>query len=182
MYSLLKRGSVRVGRASKALLPVRPIATMNTMDEARLMEEVSRKLEDDGDRQLKVAGIAGAIRSAGGYRWVGLYEVTEDEIVNLAFDGPGGAPTHPRFPVTQGLSSLAVASEKTVVVGDVSKNPRYLTPFGSTRSEIIVPVSDRTGRKVVGTIDVESDRVDAFSEEDRATLERCAAVVAGIFV
>jgi putative methionine-R-sulfoxide reductase with GAF domain len=154
---------------------------MNTMDEARLMEEVSRKLEDDGDRQRKVAGIAGAIRSAGGYRWVGLYKVTEDEIINLAFDGPG-APTHPRFPVTQGLSSSAVASGKTVVVGDVSKDPRYLTAFGSTRSEIIVPVLDRTGRKVVGTIDVESDRVDAFSEEDRATLERCAAVVAGIFV
>jgi putative methionine-R-sulfoxide reductase with GAF domain len=41
---------------------------------------------------------------------------------------------------------------------------------------------DRTGRKVVGTIDVESDRADAFSEEDRATLERRVAVVAGIFV
>jgi L-methionine (R)-S-oxide reductase len=181
MYSLLKRGSVRVGRASKALLPVWPIATMNTMDEARLMEEVSRKLEDDRDRQRKVAGIAGAIRSAGGYRWVGLYEVTEDEIINLAFDGPG-APTHPRFPVTQGLSSLAVASGKTVVVGDVSKDPRYLTAFGSTRSEIIIPVLDPTARNVVGTIDVESERIDAFSEEDRAALERCAAVVAGIFV
>ena len=45
---------------------------MNTMDEARLMEEVSRKLEDDGDRQRKVAGIASAIRSTSGYRWVGL--------------------------------------------------------------------------------------------------------------
>jgi putative methionine-R-sulfoxide reductase with GAF domain len=42
---------------------------------------------------------------------------------------------------------------------------------------------DPTGRKVVGTIDVESEKVDdAFSEEDRAALERCAAVVAGIFV
>jgi L-methionine (R)-S-oxide reductase len=154
---------------------------MNTMDEARLMEEVSRMLEDDGDRQRKAAGIAGAIRRVGGYRWVGLYEVTEDEIINLAFEGPG-APTHPRFSVTQGLSGSAVASGKTVVVGDVSKDPRYLTAFGSTRSEIIVPVLDRTGRKVVGTIDVESDRVDAFSEEDRAALERCAAAVAGIFV
>lgn len=75
-----------------------------------------------------------------------------------------------------------MASGKTVVVGDVSKDPRYLTAFGSTRSVIIVPVLDRTGRKVVGTIDVESDRVDAFSEEDRTTLERCAAVVAGIFM
>ena len=79
------------------MLPVRPIATMNTMDESCLLEEVSRMLENDGDRQRKAVGIAGAIRSAGGYRWVGLYEVTEEEIINLAFDGPG-APTHPRFP------------------------------------------------------------------------------------
>jgi putative methionine-R-sulfoxide reductase with GAF domain len=64
----------------------------------------------------------------------------------------------------------------------VREDPRYLTAFGSTRSEIIVPVVDRAGRRVVGTIDVESEKVDAFSEEDRAALERCAAVVAGIFV
>jgi L-methionine (R)-S-oxide reductase len=111
---------------------------------------------------------------------VGLYEVTEDEIVNLAFDGLG-MPAHPRFPVTQGLSGAAVASGETVVVGDVSKDPRYLTAFGSTRSEIIVPIVGRVGRKVVGTIDVESEKVDAFSEEDLAVLEHCAAAAAELF-
>jgi len=74
-----------------------------------------------------------------------------------------------------------VASGETVVVGDVREDPRYLTAFGSTRSEIIVPVLDRAGRKVVGTIDVESEEVDAFSEEDCAALERCVVVVAAIF-
>ena len=163
------------------MIPVRPMATiMNTMDESRLLDEVSRVLEGDGDRERKVADIAGAIRRAGSYRWVGIYEVTKDEIANLAFDGPG-APVHPRFPVTQGLSGAAVASGETVVVGDVSKDPRYLTAFGSTRSEMIIPVLDRAGRKVVGTIDVESDQVDAFSEGDRAAVERCAAAVAELF-
>ena len=152
---------------------------MNTMDDARLMEEVSRKLEDDGDRQRKVAGIAGAIRSAGGYRWVGLYEVTEDEIINLAFDGPG-APTHPRFPVTQGLSGSAVASGKTLVVGDVSKDPRYLTAFGSTRSEIIIPVLDRTGRKSSA---LSMSRAIGWTPSRRKTAPPwSAAAVAGIFV
>jgi putative methionine-R-sulfoxide reductase with GAF domain len=61
------------------------------------------------------------------------------------------------------------------VVGEVSKDPRYLTAFGSTRSEIIVPIVDRSGGKVVGTIDVESEKVDAFTEEDLSALERCAA-------
>jgi GAF domain-containing protein len=105
---------------------------------------------------------------------VGLYEVTEEEIVNLAFDGLG-VPAHPRFPVTQGMSGAAVASGETVVVGEVSKDPRYLTAFGSTRSEIIVPIVDRSGGNVVGTIDVESEKVDAFTEEDLSALERCAA-------
>ena len=153
---------------------------MNAMDESRLLGEVSRVLRGEGDRERKAAGIAEAIRRSGGYRWVGLYEVTEDEIANLAFDGPG-APAHPRFPVTQGLSGAAVASGETVVVGDVREDPRYLTAFGSTRSEIIVPVFDRAGRKVVGTIDVESEQVNAFSEDDRVALERCAAAVSALF-
>lgn len=152
---------------------------MDAVDESRLLEEVTRALDDGGDRARKAAGVAEALRRSGAYRWVGLYEVTEDEIVNLAFDGPG-APAYPRFPVTQGLSG-AVASKETVAVGDVREDPRYLTAFGSTRSEIIVPVFDRAGRKVVGTIDVESEEVDAFSQGDRAVLERCAAVVARLF-
>jgi L-methionine (R)-S-oxide reductase len=144
------------------------------MDEAPLLGEVFRALDGDGDRERRAASVARAIRRAGTYRWVGLYEVTEDEIVNLAFDGLG-VPAHPRFPVTQGLSGAVVVLGETVVVGDVSKDPRYLTAFGSTRSEIIVPIVGRVGRKVVGTIDVESEKVDAFSEEDLAVLERCAA-------
>jgi putative methionine-R-sulfoxide reductase with GAF domain len=79
------------------------------MDESHLLDEVFCALDSDGDRERRAAGVARAIRRAGTYRWVGLYEVTEDEIVNLAFDGLG-MPAHPRFPVTQGLSGAAVAS------------------------------------------------------------------------
>jgi L-methionine (R)-S-oxide reductase len=69
----------------------------------------------------------------------------------------------PVSPLPKTLSGVAVATGDTVVVGDVSKDPRYLTAFGSTRSEIIVPIVGRAGRKVVGTIDVESENVDASS-------------------
>src|SRR5919106_2593645 len=164
----------------RLLIPVWPVATMNPMDESPLLGEVFRALDGDAERERRATGVARAIRRAGDYRWVGLYEVTEEEIVNLAFDGLG-VPAHPRFPATQGLSGSAVASGETVVVGDVREDPRYLTAFGSTRSEIIVPVVDRAGRKVVGTIDVESEKVEAFSEEDRAALERCAVTLAGLF-
>lgn len=164
----------------RPLRPLGPTATMDAVDEGLLLEEVSHALEGDGDRARKAAAVAGAVRRAGGYRWVGLYEVGDEEIATLAFDGPG-APAHPRFPVSQGLSGSAVASAETVVAGDVREDPRYLTAFGSTRSEMIVPVVDRDTHRVVGTIDVESELVDAFSEEDRSALERCARAVAPLF-
>ena len=154
---------------------------MGAVDEGRLLEEVSGAVDGSGDHARTATGIVGAIRRAGAYRWVGpLRRGGRGDREHFAFDGPG-APAYPRFPVAQGLGGSAVASGETVVVGDVRKDPRYLTAFGSTRSEIIVPVLDRAGRKVVGTLDVESEEVDAFSEEDRAAMERCVVVVAALF-
>jgi GAF domain-containing protein len=150
------------------------------VDESYLLAEICRVLQSNNGREEKAARVAEVIRRAGDYRWVGIYEVTEDEIVNVAFSGPG-APVYPRFPITQGLSGAAVSSEATVVAGDVAEDPLYLTAFGSTQSEIIVPVVEATKKKVVGTIDVESEEKNAFSEADRAALERCAVSVAGLF-
>jgi L-methionine (R)-S-oxide reductase len=174
-----RRTGLRSGPIAVRASDPRPAdATIGGVVESRLLDEVFWVLEGHGDRRGKAAGVAEAIRRNGGYRWVGLYEVTEDEIVNLAFSGPG-APMYPRFPITQGLSGAAVSAGETVVVGDVAEDPRYLTAFGSTRSEIIVPVVD--GRKIVGTIDVESERKHAFSEADLAALEHCAVAVVGLF-
>lgn len=70
--------------------------------------------------------------------------------------------------------SAAIAQKQVVNVGDVSADARYLTAFGSTRSEIIVPVLDRKGKTVVGTIDIESDRLHAFDPEVEDLLKACA--------
>jgi len=64
-----------------------------------------------------------------------------------------------------------------VNVGDVAADPRYLTAFGTTRSEIIVPVFDGTSESVVGTIDIESEKPNAFPEDVQALLEDCSKVI-----
>ena len=60
-----------------------------------------------------------------------------------------------------------------MVCGDVRSDPRYLAAFGSTLSEIIVPVLAPGGR-VIGTVDVESDKLNAFSARDQQMIEQCA--------
>jgi L-methionine (R)-S-oxide reductase len=136
-------------------------------------------LASDQGRAEQAVQIAELIRQAGSYRWVGLYAVTDQEITAIGWSGPG-APAHPRFPVTQGLSGAAVATGRAVVVGDVTADPRYLTAFASTLSEVIIPVVDPDTGTVVGTLDVESAERDAFTDADRQALEGCAATLAGL--
>jgi L-methionine (R)-S-oxide reductase len=124
-----------------------------------------------GDRAARAREAAECIREARGYHWVGLYDVTPSHISAIAWTGTN-APAYPTFPRTHGLNGAAVASGVPVVVQDVRKDPRYLTTFSATRAEAIFPVTARDGG-VVGTIDVESDRVDAFSADDERFLELC---------
>ena len=69
----------------------------------------------------------------------------------------------------------AAANGQTEVVDDVVADERYLACFPSTRSEIVVPIAHE-GR-VVGEIDIDSDRPAAFGEDDRAFLEQVALIV-----
>ena len=139
-------------------------------------EQLSELERLPADRAARARLAAEVIRAARGYRWVGLYDVRPSHIAAIAWTGPT-APRHPTFPRTQGLNGAAVAQRAPVIVQDVRNDPRYLTTFGSTRAEAIFPVCGAAG-DLVGTIDVESDRIDAFTPEDEAFLRQCADVLA----
>lgn len=109
------------------------------------------------------------------YTWVGIYWVEGRELVLGPWSGPA-ATEHTRIPIGTGICGAAAASGRTEVVPDVSRDPRYLACFTNTRSEIVVPIVD--GDRVVGEIDIDSDRLDAFGPDDRAFLERLAPALA----
>jgi L-methionine (R)-S-oxide reductase len=129
--------------------------------------------------KAEVIRMAESIRKAGDYRWVGIYAVGPEEISVIGWSGPA-PPAHPRFPRDRGLCGAAAAGGKTIAVEDVAKDPRYLKTLDDTRSEIVVPVKRGNG-DVVGLIDVESDREDAFTPVDLRLLEGYASVVAGLW-
>jgi GAF domain-containing protein len=129
-------------------------------------------------RATRARRIVDEIRAFGRYRWVGVYDVDEEAVTILGWSG-GGAPAHPRFSRSDGLTGRAIARAAAVVVDDVASDPDYLEAFGDTRAETIVPVVVDGG--VVGTIDVESDRPNAFRDRDRAFLDGCAAAAVALW-
>jgi GAF domain-containing protein len=142
----------------------------------KTLQEIGAFVLAGGCAPKRLKEVAEMIRVARNYRWVGIYKVTKKEFVILAGTGQE-PPTYPRFPVTQGICGAALESGKTIVVGDVQKDSRYLPTFHTTRSEIIVPMTNGH-RHIVGMLDAESENVDAFADEDRQFLERAGGLLA----
>lgn len=112
------------------------------------------------------------------YNWVGFYLLAHDNNGEPVLElGPfvGSMTPHTRIPLNQGICGAAASSGQTVVVDDVSKDPRYLACSIETKSEIVVPVF--VNGKVVGELDIDSHFPAAFGAEDRKLVEHCAALV-----
>lgn len=136
--------------------------------------------EERRGRHHRATQASDVIRRIGPYRWVGIYDIDSEDATVFAWSGLG-PPAFSRFPNTAGLTGEAIRTKATVVANDVSKDPRYLTSFVGTKSEIIVPVMNADGTQVVGTIDVESDRENAFGPVDQEILEQCGRALSPLW-
>ena len=137
---------------------------------AKIREAIHRLRDRDARLRSVVRILSEGMRK---YTWTGIY-LLEGE--TLILHNQIGMPTpHETIPIGDGICGLAARERKTVVVPDVGEDPRYLACSPSTRSEIVVPIF--RGADVAGEIDVDSDRLDAFDEEDRRLLEEVARLV-----
>jgi L-methionine (R)-S-oxide reductase len=150
----------------------------------RMKETTCKKLQEIGGFALaggctrkRMKQLVEMIREARDYRWLAVYKIVKDEFVILAGTG-NEPPTYPQFPITQGLCGAALESGKPIIVGDVHKDPRHLPAFHTTRSEIVVPMRNNDHRRILGMLDVESDKLNAFGDEDREFLERAGGLIA----
>jgi len=137
-------------------------------------------LRSNNARDEKARLIADKIRLSRGYPWAGIYDVKENEIKIISCAGRS-EPLIPSFPKDKGLNGRAVMQRKTVIVNDIDKDEDYLLTFTNTKSEIVVPVFDKAGKQIVGTIDVEGEKINAFSEKDVKFLEDCARQISELW-
>ena len=75
----------------------------------------------------------------------------------------------------EGVTGAAADRREPILVGDVRTDSRYLNALDAVRTEMAVPMTAR-GR-LVGVIDLQSTRVDAYNEYDRALMRLIAGRV-----
>jgi len=107
------------------------------------------------------------------FNWTGFYMLREGVLEVGPYIGP--KTEHTRIALGQGICGAAAEKKQTIVVDDVTADARFLACSLTTRSEIVVPLMD--GERCLGQIDIDSDRSNNFTAEDRKMLEEVAAVV-----
>jgi L-methionine (R)-S-oxide reductase len=109
------------------------------------------------------------------FDWVGVYVLEGDTLVLGPYRGPDPVG-HERIPLGEGVCGAVAASRKTEVVPDVNARPGHIQCFIGTRSEVVAAIV-RDGR-VLGVLDIDSDTLDAFGEDEVRLVEEAAAEIA----
>jgi GAF domain-containing protein len=139
------------------------------------LDKVTAAIREAGDGRRALAAAVGVLKQeVPAYTWVGIYVLDGNDLVLGPFVGKPSP--HVRIPVGEGICGAAAAEMATIVVDDVNADPRYLACSVETQSEIVVPILHEN--RVLGEIDIDSDRLAAFTQDDRTLLESVAALLA----
>ena len=103
------------------------------------------------------------------YNWVGFYFKNGNK--NELKLGPYvGAPTdHTIIPFGKGICGQVALSNKNFVVPDVAAQDNYIACSITVKAEIVVPIF--VNGENIGQIDIDSNTMDPFTEDDERFLE-----------
>ena len=139
-----------------------------------VLESVTRVLAQPGDDQLLQVCQLLADRIPH-YGWVGFYLVVPGE-ERLELGPYVGKPTqHTSIPFGVGVCGQVAESQAPRVVQDVSAEGNYLSCSIDVRSEIVFPVVKEG--MMIAELDIDSDHLAPFTEEDQLFLEKVCALV-----
>lgn len=105
--------------------------------------------------------------------WTGFYILTEDELIVGPYQGPLACQVLEKM---KGVCWEGVLQQKTIIVPDIHKFPGHIACDSRSNSEIVVPLFNRDGQ-VWAVLDVDSQKIDAFSEIDRDWLEKIIRLI-----
>lgn len=147
-----------------------------TVDYPELAARIAALTEAETDEVALMATLACEIHQADDrFDWTGFYRVVGPELLKIGpYQGGHGCLV---IPFSRGVCGAAARSRQTQIVPDVEAFPGHIACSSSTRSEIVLPVFDRGGR-LIGVLDIDSDRPDAFNDRDARAL---AAILSATF-
>lgn len=154
-------------------------AVKRRAEQFRVVTEVGRQITSTLEIEPALMRLVQLIRDTFHYYHVAIGLVESNEVVYHF--GAGELWDDPVFDFRpgrlkiglEGLSGWVATTGEAVIVPDVSREPRYVWMEGSvTLSEMVVPI--RSKGEILGVLDLQSDRLNAFDDSDLVTMQSLA--------
>ena len=139
----------------------------------KVLSNITAKIKSRNSPQEIYKLVVDSLSSLPHFDWTGIYLVDGDELALEYYQGK--STDHVRIPKGRGVCGSAWLNQRNVIVDDVREIENYLACSLETRAEIVVLL--RKDNQIIGQIDVDSDQVGAFDQEDEVTLEQIAALL-----
>ncbi len=136
----------------------------------RVSDVIHSTLDAQEAFQLIVREMVRSLNGASGS--LVLINPTNNFLEILAADGLSEETLRLRLRPGQGLTGWVARTGKAARIGDVAKDPRYVSVRSGIRSELAVPLE--VNGEVRGVLNVDSEKLDAFTAEDQRWLEQLA--------
>jgi GAF domain-containing protein len=137
-----------------------------------IVPQITALVEGESDLTANLANIAAVLKQAFGFFWVGFYLAKGGQLVLGPFQGPLACT---RIDFDAGVCGRAYTTRETVIVPNVDEFPGHIACASESKSEIVVPIM-RNGA-VFGVLDVDSDKLNDFSQLDEAGLRQVVGVI-----
>ncbi len=141
-----------------------------------LIPQIAALMDGETDLVANLANITAALNEAFGFFWIGFYLKKEAQLVLGPFQGPVACT---RIAFGKGVCGTAYSRRETILVPDVEQFPGHIACSSASKSEIVIPIFDRNG-DVSMVLDVDSDKLNDFSQTDAEGLEKIAALITAL--
>ncbi|MDQ3129894.1 MAG: GAF domain-containing protein [Acidobacteriota bacterium] len=153
------------------------LAFSKTSDRKVIYNEIAPQIEaliaGESDTVANLANVAAVLKEAFGFFWVGFYVVKENQLVLSAFQGSVACT---RIDFDKGVCGHCYATRETVIVPNVDEFPGHIACSFASKSEIVLPVFEKSG-EVFAVLDIDSDKLNDFSQADAEGLKRIVKII-----
>lgn len=126
-----------------------------------IIPQIKALIEGENDQIANLANVCAALKEAFNFFWIGFYIVKNDQLVLGPFQGPVACT---RINLGSGVCGKAWEQKEMIIVDDVDAFPGHIACSSASRSEIVIPIIKNDS--VVMVLDVDSDKLADFNEED----------------
>lgn len=165
--------------------PLPALKKLSTVDKLRMLLDITKQISRSLDLEEILNLVMDTLGSLIPYDAAGIYLIERgpDDDSPYVFKSKAIRGyqisfelIEPRLKIGEGFLGTIAQSGKAIVSPDVSKDPRYFAARERTRSEMAVPIISND--RVIGVFDLESDDLNAYSDDDLSILQLLASQVA----